>query len=232
MYMEKSMKSKQIGEEFITRGELENTYNYQKKVFDSKIDELNKTVDRIQECFSLRFGEDIDSNKYDVQIEEIKNNIRQVQSKNSSEIKEIEKRLVNSIDGKLSEIEVKNQKNIGAEAFIRWQSPTLGFLLPEKFLPLFEKNGFIISIDYFVLEEVCKVQRKLLDEGKEVLPIAVNQSGLHMTEEDYLEKTRKIVEKYKLPKNILKLDRKSTRLKKKVLKGCLRANRKKGLSVS
>ena len=105
-----------------------------------------------------------------------------------------------------TEYDIKNHKSTGAEAFVRWQSSELGFLLPDKFLPLFERNGFIIQVDYFILEEVCKFQRKRLDDKKEIFPIAINQSGLHITEEDYLEKTRKIIEKYKLPKNILKIE--------------------------
>ena len=105
-----------------------------------------------------------------------------------------------------SEYEIKSKKPIGMEAFVRWQSPTMGFLLPEKFLPVFERNGFIIYIDYFIFEEVCKQQRKRLDEGKKLLPISVNQSALHITEEHYLEKMKKILEKYNLPKGMLKLE--------------------------
>lgn len=105
-----------------------------------------------------------------------------------------------------TEYEIKTHKPVGEEAFVRWQSPELGFLMPEKFMPIFERNGFITAIDYFMLEEVCKRQKNLLDEGKKVLPIAVNQSALHLVEEDYLEKMRKILRKYNLPKNILTLE--------------------------
>ncbi len=104
------------------------------------------------------------------------------------------------------EYDIATGKTIGAEAFIRWQSPELGFLLPNKFLPVFERNGFINSVDHFILEEVCRLQKKRLEEGKELLPIAVNQSKLHFTEEDYLAKVKKIVSKYNLPKNVLKLE--------------------------
>ena len=45
-----------------------------------------------------------------------------------------------------------------------------------------------------------------LAAGKEVVPISVNQSRLHMTEEGYLEKMRAIVVKYKLPPNLIELE--------------------------
>ena len=105
-----------------------------------------------------------------------------------------------------TEYEIKTHKPVGEEAFVRWQSSELGFLLPEKFMSLFERNGFITAVDYFMVEEACKLQKSRLEEGKELLPIAINQSGLHLTEEDYVDKMRKILQKYKLPKNVLKLE--------------------------
>lgn len=106
------MKQKRNFEEYITRDELENTYNYQRKVFNSKIEEINQIIDKIQECFSLRFGEDIGNNKYDKEIEEIKNKLKQTQLKNLSELEEIVKSIENTIDGKLNEFEFKNEKKI------------------------------------------------------------------------------------------------------------------------
>lgn len=106
------MKAKQSFEDYVTRNELESTYNYQKKVFDSKIEEINQIVDKIQECFSLRFGEDLGNSRYDKEIEEIKNSLRQVKIDSNNEVREIEKRLENAIDGKISELEFKNQKVI------------------------------------------------------------------------------------------------------------------------
>ena len=104
------------------------------------------------------------------------------------------------------EYDLKTHKAIGNEVFIRWQSPELGFLMPGKFISIFERNGFIISSDYFIFEEVCKLQRSRLDESGEVLPISVNQSSIHLTEEHYTEKIKSIIKKYKLPKGIVKIE--------------------------
>lgn len=105
-----------------------------------------------------------------------------------------------------AEYDIETHEQVGAEAFIRWQSSDLGFLLPEKFLPLFERNGFITAVDFFVVEEVFKLQKKLLDAGKKILPIAINQSGLHLSEENYLEKMKLLIKKYKLPAGAIKLE--------------------------
>ena len=102
--------------------------------------------------------------------------------------------------------DIKTRKIVGAEALIRWISPETGFMPPGKFIPLFEENGFVIQVDYFILEETFKLQQKRLAEGKEVVPISVNQSRLHMTEENYLEKMKAIVEKYNIPTGLIELE--------------------------
>ncbi len=106
------MKQKRNFEEYITRNELENTYNYQRKVFNSKIEEINQIIDKIQECFSLRFGEDLGNSRYDREIEEIKCNLNEIRDKNTNQINEIVDNLENFIDGKLNEFELRNEKKL------------------------------------------------------------------------------------------------------------------------
>ena len=101
---------------------------------------------------------------------------------------------------------IKTREIIGAEALVRWISPELGFMPPGKFIPLFERNGFVLQVDYYLLEQTCKLQRERLDAGKEVVPISVNQSRLHMTEEGYLDKIKMIVDTYELPAGLIELE--------------------------
>ena len=103
--------------------------------------------------------------------------------------------------------DIRTRKIIGAEALVRWISPEMGFMPPGKFIPLFEKNGFVLSIDYELLDQAFKLQKQRLEEGKEVVPISVNQSRLHMTEEGYLDKIRALIDKYGIsPKGIIELE--------------------------
>lgn len=78
-------------------------------------------------------------------------------------------------------IELSTDKIIGAEALVRWNSsdPELGFLSPAKFIPLFEKNGFIEELDFIVYEKVFKFLRNQIDIGNNVVPISVNMSRNH-----------------------------------------------------
>ena len=102
--------------------------------------------------------------------------------------------------------DLRTHKVIGAESLVRWQSPELGFLMPYRFIDLFEKNGFIIPFDYYMLEHVCKLQQKFLAEGKKIVPIAVNLSGLHMREAGFLERMREIKDSFALPHGAVELE--------------------------
>ena len=102
--------------------------------------------------------------------------------------------------------DIRTKKIVGAEALVRWISPDMGFLPPGRFIPLLERNGFVIQVDYFLLEQTFQLQKRRLEEGKEVVPISVNQSRLHMTEDGYIEKMKAIVDSYQLPPGLIELE--------------------------
>ncbi len=94
----------------------------------------------------------------------------------------------------------------GAEALIRWNSKEFGFVFPNEFIPISEKNGFVIELDFFILEEVCKAIRRWLDDGKTPVVISVNQSRLHLNYDDYIWRLREIVDKYDIPYKYIELE--------------------------
>ena len=102
--------------------------------------------------------------------------------------------------------DISRKRPSGAEALVRWRSPELGFLMPGKFIDLFERTGFIVRFDYYMLEHVCRQQRERLDAGLAIVPISVNQSRLHMNEAEYIGKMRRIAKRYQLPRGCVELE--------------------------
>jgi EAL domain-containing protein (putative c-di-GMP-specific phosphodiesterase class I) len=94
----------------------------------------------------------------------------------------------------------------GAEALVRWIHPTEGFVPPNRFIPIFEQNGFILKLDDFMLEEVAKQQAKWISEGWQVVPISVNVSRAHFTREDLAEHISEIVDRYQVPHEVIELE--------------------------
>lgn len=95
---------------------------------------------------------------------------------------------------------------IGAEALVRWISPSEGFMSPGKFIPLFESNGFITELDKYVWEEVCKFLRQSIDNGTPFLPISVNVSRTDLYSIDVADIFVKLIRKYDLKPEYLHLE--------------------------
>lgn len=95
---------------------------------------------------------------------------------------------------------------VSAEALVRWFHPVHGMVSPGKFIPVCERNGFIVRLDRFVWEEACRLQRKRLDAGKQVVPISVNLSRLNFYSLDLSEFLSMLLSKYELEPWMLKLE--------------------------
>lgn len=98
------------------------------------------------------------------------------------------------------------EKIVGAEALVRWKHPTKGLIPPGKFIPVFEKNGFIMELDAYIWEETCKLIKKWIDNGKTVLPISVNISRVNLYNPQLVTIIRELVEKYGIPPHLLELE--------------------------
>lgn len=94
----------------------------------------------------------------------------------------------------------------GGEALIRWVSPKDGIISPGRFIPIFEKNGFITKIDDFMIETLARYQAKWISEGRKVVPISVNVSRAHFARPDLAEHILEIVERTGAPKDVIELE--------------------------
>lgn len=94
----------------------------------------------------------------------------------------------------------------GAEALVRWQHPQNGMIPPSRFIPLFEKDGNICELDFYMFEQVCKLLRRWLDEGRKVFPISINVSRRHFFQTDGFSRYGDIAAKYAIPAGLLELE--------------------------
>lgn len=61
----------------------------------------------------------------------------------------------------------------GAEALVRWVRPDGLSFYPDQFIPVFEKNGFCVDLDFYMVDQARRTLRRWLDEGRDVIPIMV-----------------------------------------------------------
>ena len=101
---------------------------------------------------------------------------------------------------------ISNNQIIGSEALVRWKHSQKGYLSPGIFIPIFERNGFITELDYYVNDEVCKMIQGWIKEGKEVYPVSVNVSRYNLYDSELLQRIESLVEKYQVPTNLIEFE--------------------------
>ena len=102
--------------------------------------------------------------------------------------------------------DIVNDRLYGAEALVRWIRDDGTMVYPDMFIPVFENNGFIEQLDFYMLECVCAELRRLLDEGKMVFPISVNQSRRLWDNPEYVANVDRIIKKYNIPSCYVELE--------------------------
>ncbi|MDO4960924.1 MAG: EAL domain-containing protein [Eubacteriales bacterium] len=95
---------------------------------------------------------------------------------------------------------------VGAEALIRWLHPQYGFMPPNDFISLFEKNGFITYADYYVWTRTCENLKKWMNAGIDIVPVSVNASRKDFDHPNHLEFIKKPVEEAGIDPKLLHIE--------------------------
>ena len=101
---------------------------------------------------------------------------------------------------------ISSNRIIGAEALARWKHTKKGMISPADFIPVFEKNGFILKLDRLMWEKACMQIRDWLDRGIEAVPISVNISREYVKSFDVVSYMLELVNKYDIPIELLELE--------------------------
>jgi EAL domain-containing protein (putative c-di-GMP-specific phosphodiesterase class I) len=96
---------------------------------------------------------------------------------------------------------------IGAEALIRWRHPSKGIISPIEFIPVAEKNGLILPIGEWVLNQACK-QLALWQKNKATayLTLAINVSSKQIGQINFSQLVKNTAAKYEINPNLLKIE--------------------------
>lgn len=100
----------------------------------------------------------------------------------------------------------RTEKIVSAEALVRWNDPIHQIISPAEFIELFERNKFIIKLDTYIWEQVCKLMSKWMKEGKDLIPISLNVSPVHFTNGDLVNEITSIMNSYHIPSYLIELE--------------------------
>ena len=101
---------------------------------------------------------------------------------------------------------LESRNTVGAEALVRWVLPDGTIRYPGSFIPILERMGYIVELDFFIYEQTLKYIRKWLDSNKTVFPISVNFSRQHLKASDFVKKVYMLTQKYSIPPEYIELE--------------------------
>ena len=111
--------------------------------------------------------------------------------------------MVEALEQGQFQIHLQPKVRVNTEALVRWEHPELGLLSPADFLPVFERNGFIYSLDLYVWHKVCSAMQRWRQMGGADIPVAVNVSRMDIYHGDLPSLFTELVKDYGLePKNL------------------------------
>lgn len=95
---------------------------------------------------------------------------------------------------------------IGAEALVRWRKEDGTLRAPAEFIPVLEKVGYVVELDFYVFEQVLANMKKWKAEGKQMLPISVNFSRCHIRHDDFVRRVCQMTEQYGIEKEYIEIE--------------------------
>ena len=95
---------------------------------------------------------------------------------------------------------------VGSEALVRWRETDGKLIPPGRFIPLFERDGYISRLDEYVFREVCHNQKYWLDKGFKVCPVSVNISRATIYGANVVDKYLGILDSFELPHEYIQLE--------------------------
>jgi len=99
-------------------------------------------------------------------------------------------------------IDANTGKVTAVEALLRWQHPTLGLVLPDRFIPLAERNGLIGPLGNWVIEAACLQARQWRDKGLR-MRVAINLSAHQMRQDDLADRIADALKRHRIHPSLL-----------------------------
>ncbi|HEY2703947.1 MAG TPA: EAL domain-containing protein [Candidatus Dormibacteraeota bacterium] len=104
------------------------------------------------------------------------------------------------------QLDIATGRITGAEALVRWNHPTRGWLEPHAFIPQAEESRLIGALGAWVLRTACGTARRWVELGLPATRVAVNISGRELESEELTRGIRCVLDETRLPATHLELE--------------------------
>ena len=102
--------------------------------------------------------------------------------------------------------DIKSSKMRGMEALIRWRDDDGKMIPPSDFIPIAEKNGTIVQIGSFVIENSIKHFSEWIDKFGIDSVLSLNISAIQYKQDGFIDEILKTIEKYHVSSKQIELE--------------------------
>ncbi|MEE2730571.1 MAG: EAL domain-containing protein [Pseudomonadota bacterium] len=103
-------------------------------------------------------------------------------------------------------VDVETRRVNGFEALIRWHDPVHGTIAPDRFIPMAETTGYILSLGAWALQQACRDIRTLREQHGVAFRVSVNVSPRQLEQPDFVDTVRNALQASGLPPQALELE--------------------------
>lgn len=103
---------------------------------------------------------------------------------------------------------LKEKTFYGAEALARWKTESGEIIIPERFIPPLETMGYIMDLDFYMLEQILMTMRRWREAGKELFTVSTNFSRRHFENGgvEFMERLQTLMARYEIEPHYIEIE--------------------------
>jgi len=103
-------------------------------------------------------------------------------------------------------LDLKTNRVTGAEALMRWESPTIGPVSPVLFIPILEETGMVVEVGEWAIHTACRQHLEWIKAGLPPIKIAVNLSARQLREPSFVKIVKTALNNNDLPPSAIEIE--------------------------
>jgi diguanylate cyclase (GGDEF)-like protein len=104
------------------------------------------------------------------------------------------------------ELDLSENHVVRFEALARWHHPTIGDIGPDKFIPIAEESGMIVTLGAYIMEQACREALKWQTITPRPIQVAVNVSSIQFVREHFVDEVMEVLGRTGLAPHLLQIE--------------------------
>ena len=100
-------------------------------------------------------------------------------------------------------VNTDTQEFIGAEVLMRWIKSDEKIIPPNMFIPILEKNKFIIEVELKFIRKIFDIYKSWQNTYSKNIPLSINVSAVQLSNDKFISEIEKIAKEFEIEKGVL-----------------------------